>query len=190
MSAGNRMVFPHFLVACLATWPRLIQKAAALRPSCHWTELKWKLNEGADSRAASCSRLFKCSIAILCSCLFRLNHHTNIQQQTKASDGCLWKQSMQQKRERERRRWLHLSVTCVFVCLLQHHFSKELSGLAPMMLGCGRELKQSWENEINQGGSTSALVPPSPPCHLLLAVSRPTQYFTSMCIHFFFWVKW
>ena len=63
--------------------------------------------------------------------------------------------------ERKRKKGcLHFSVICEFVCLLQHHFSKELSGLAPMMLGSGRELKQSWENEINQGGSTSALVPP------------------------------
>ena len=61
--------FLAFLWLPLQPGPSLIQKAAALRPSCHWTELKWKLKEGADSRPASCSRLFKCSIGILSSCL-------------------------------------------------------------------------------------------------------------------------
>ena len=61
----------------------------------------------------------------------------------------------------------------------------------PMMLGSG-EVKQSWENEINQGGSTSALVPHPPfATSFPLNLATLTQFFTfkkfftqsNICVH-------
>ena len=151
-----------------ASWPRLIQRAGAAPTVSLDGGAKVKVERRRQRFSSGIlHRVFKCSIGA-----FSLSSASTL---STGNQGviCLCAEAVKQ---RERAFFCHLCICpfflhcicpffgIVFVHLLQN-FSKELSGfklIVPMMLGCGGELKASWENEINQGGSTSALVPHLP----------------------------
>lgn len=117
--------------------------------SCHWTkELKWKLNEGRDSQAGCCTRVFKRSISVHSPCLFSAHCHRDWLR-------VAWSQGI--------RKWVIFSRTRDFpdVYVIRSFCSSaEIVGFIPHDVRLWPRLGRCcWENEINQGGSTSALVP-------------------------------